>query len=245
MTTINIDELASQYEYLNRPACMIVPVNPVPGVEGDYVHQDGQVVTAINRTRPAETYCSGIQVLNPTAVKRLAPVEGDFRGRPGTNSSQWERCGHRVRIPTSGCRSTPSTPSERLSRGSSAGTPGGTLARNQVQFGRGQRPLRPWRALDSVETIRRDSTSGCDELISLLEDHTPNPIESVPQGPQVVDAQAVHLGAMGGQEDRRPRIDNIDSAPWRAAYSPPSISILMTAGGRASPVRTNASRATD
>jgi NDP-sugar pyrophosphorylase family protein len=78
VTTINLAELSSQYFDLGAPPCMLVPVHPVPGVEGDFIHQDGPLVQFLSRTRAAPTYCSGMQVVNPTAVRKYAPMEGDF-----------------------------------------------------------------------------------------------------------------------------------------------------------------------
>jgi len=57
---------------------MIVPVRPVPGLEGDYVFHDGHVVTELTRLRSSEIYCSGIQVLNPGKVSALTVESDDF-----------------------------------------------------------------------------------------------------------------------------------------------------------------------
>jgi NDP-sugar pyrophosphorylase family protein len=63
-----------------RARLLLVPVTPVPGIDGDYIFHDGSVVTELARDRPAETYGSGIQVLNPARIKRLCSGEGDFSG---------------------------------------------------------------------------------------------------------------------------------------------------------------------
>jgi hypothetical protein len=50
---------------------MLVPVIPVSGLDGDYIfHTDG-VVDGLDRHRPAPSYCSGIQVVNPHRICAL------------------------------------------------------------------------------------------------------------------------------------------------------------------------------
>jgi len=70
--------LAEEYYERGAPTCMVVPVKPVEGLEGDYVFQQDDVVTALDRHRPAPTYCSGIQVINPARVNALTPPTEDF-----------------------------------------------------------------------------------------------------------------------------------------------------------------------
>src|SRR6185369_3078960 len=61
---------------LNSPACMLVPVRPVEGLEGDYIYQENHVVTEISRLRETEIYCSGIQLLNPFRLNQIT-TEGE------------------------------------------------------------------------------------------------------------------------------------------------------------------------
>lgn len=78
VTELDVAFLADEYETAGCPACMLVPVRPVPGIDGDYIEHSGGVVTSIQRDRPTDIYCSGIQVLNPAMVTHLAAQEGDF-----------------------------------------------------------------------------------------------------------------------------------------------------------------------
>ena len=79
VTQIDIDFISNEYHELGKPACMVVPVKPVQGLEGDFIHHDNQVVKYISRKEVAESYCSGIQVLNPRNINEItSPVE-DFR----------------------------------------------------------------------------------------------------------------------------------------------------------------------
>jgi NDP-sugar pyrophosphorylase family protein len=68
---LNFGVLEANYFSLGSPPCMIVPVRPIEGLEGDYVFHDEGVVTEISREKPSDIYCSGIQVLNPARVSEL------------------------------------------------------------------------------------------------------------------------------------------------------------------------------
>ena len=70
--------LEEEYFGLNEPAGMLVPVKPVPGLEGDYVVHADHVVKAISRTTPSDMYCSGIQIVNPYRLNQLTREQGDF-----------------------------------------------------------------------------------------------------------------------------------------------------------------------
>jgi NDP-sugar pyrophosphorylase family protein len=73
---LDFELLDENYSSLNSPACMLVPVRPVPGLEGDYVFHENHVVTEISRLKETEIYCSGIQVLNPHRLNQITQ-EGD------------------------------------------------------------------------------------------------------------------------------------------------------------------------
>jgi NDP-sugar pyrophosphorylase family protein len=78
VTDLDFERLAEDYFELGEPTSLLVPVTPVPGIDGDYIFHDGPVVTELSRTRTAPTYASGIQVLNPARVRQLCSGEGDF-----------------------------------------------------------------------------------------------------------------------------------------------------------------------
>ena len=75
---IDIGLLEDEYRRHGAPACMLVPIAPVPGVDGDYLHLDGDAIVDVSRERRADVYCAGIQVLNPVRVRELAPPVEDF-----------------------------------------------------------------------------------------------------------------------------------------------------------------------
>lgn len=73
---LDIELLEENYRSLNDPPCMLVPVRPVPGLDGDYVFYQDHLVTAISRETQSDIYCSGIQVLNPLRMNKLT-TEGE------------------------------------------------------------------------------------------------------------------------------------------------------------------------
>jgi NDP-sugar pyrophosphorylase family protein len=75
---IDLDLLEEDYIKFGQPACMLIPVLPVPGLEGDYIFHKEHVVTHLDRHEPSEIYCSGIQILNPQRINQLTREEGDF-----------------------------------------------------------------------------------------------------------------------------------------------------------------------
>jgi NDP-sugar pyrophosphorylase family protein len=70
--------LEENYRAIDAPPCMLVPVRPVPGLEGDYVFCEDHLVTAISRERHSDIYCSGIQILNPARINQLTTEGKSF-----------------------------------------------------------------------------------------------------------------------------------------------------------------------
>lgn len=75
---INIEFLNDSYHDLGCPPCMVVPVNPIPGIYGDYIEEKKGHVISLQRDIPQPTYCSGIQVLNPEMLCTLMGETEDF-----------------------------------------------------------------------------------------------------------------------------------------------------------------------
>jgi len=76
---LDFDLISKEYVRFGRPACMVVPARPVSGLAGDYIFQRDNVVYRLDRHRAAESYCSGIQVLNPAKVNALTQRTEDFQ----------------------------------------------------------------------------------------------------------------------------------------------------------------------
>lgn len=80
VTELDFAKLAESYFTIGAPACMLVGVPPVKGLAGDYIFREGQRVVGLDRGRPAEIYCTGIQVLNPARIRSLTEPCEDFYG---------------------------------------------------------------------------------------------------------------------------------------------------------------------
>lgn len=75
---LDFDLLEENYNVLDDPACMLVPVRPVAGLEGDFIFHEKHIVKELSRNKPSDIYCSGIQILNPAKVNELTVEGGDF-----------------------------------------------------------------------------------------------------------------------------------------------------------------------
>lgn len=75
---LDFDLLENNYQEFGNAACMLVPVMPVPGLEGDYIFCDGNFVTELNRYKISDIYCSGIQIINPYRLNLLTKEGKDF-----------------------------------------------------------------------------------------------------------------------------------------------------------------------
>lgn len=79
VTELDFDRLAEDYNHLGRPACMVVPVKPLPGLDGDYIECDSEgFVLSLSRQNPQPTYCSGIQIINPARIRYLTKESDNF-----------------------------------------------------------------------------------------------------------------------------------------------------------------------
>jgi NDP-sugar pyrophosphorylase family protein len=78
VTDIDFASLEAEYFAADAPPCLIVPVRPVDGVDGDYIAHEDQVVTALGRDRPTDLYASGIQIVNPARLHALCPGADTF-----------------------------------------------------------------------------------------------------------------------------------------------------------------------
>ena len=77
---LDFDLLEANYNALGSPRCMVVPVRPVAGLTGDFIHHRDSVVTRLSRSEESEIYCSGMQVLNPARIKHSTTAVENFYG---------------------------------------------------------------------------------------------------------------------------------------------------------------------
>ena len=75
---LEFQRLEHEYQRQGSPACMVIPVRPIPGLEGDYIFQEDDVVLKLDRHLESDRYCSGIQILNPRKVNGLTDAADDF-----------------------------------------------------------------------------------------------------------------------------------------------------------------------
>ncbi|HEY4800490.1 MAG TPA: sugar phosphate nucleotidyltransferase, partial [Bacteroidia bacterium] len=75
---LNIELLTKNYYHHNEPACMVIPVKPIAGLEGDYIFQKNNIVNELSRTKRSDIYCSGIQIMNPFKINSLLSPADDF-----------------------------------------------------------------------------------------------------------------------------------------------------------------------
>ena len=78
ITSINFKKIFQDYELKNKPPCMLIPVRPVKGLEGDYIHKDGKYVKKLSRIKKSSIYCSGIQIINPKKINKIMKEKKNF-----------------------------------------------------------------------------------------------------------------------------------------------------------------------
>jgi len=70
--------LEKEYFDFGAPPCMVIPVQPISGLEGDFIFHENNVVTELSREKSSDIYCSGIQILNPKKINDLMPSSQNF-----------------------------------------------------------------------------------------------------------------------------------------------------------------------
>jgi NDP-sugar pyrophosphorylase family protein len=78
ITELDLSFINSEYSRVGEPTCMLVPVAPVVGIDGDYLTCKDDLVTNLQRQSPTDLYCSGIQVLNPFQAFAQSQGEDSF-----------------------------------------------------------------------------------------------------------------------------------------------------------------------
>ena len=78
ITDMDFELLDQDYQHQNSPTCMLIGVEPLPELEGDYIFHENNKVYKLDRNEQASLYCSGLQIINPFQVKKLTNDRGDF-----------------------------------------------------------------------------------------------------------------------------------------------------------------------
>ena len=78
ITNIDFKKIEKDYLKKNSPPCMLIPVNPIQGLEGDYIFHKNNIVYKLSRNKINNIYCSGIQILNPFIINKIIKPCEDF-----------------------------------------------------------------------------------------------------------------------------------------------------------------------
>ena len=78
ITKLNFNEIEDNYNNLGNPPCMLIPVKPVEGLDGDYIETNNGIVKRISREIKSDIYCSGMQVINPKKINHICRESENF-----------------------------------------------------------------------------------------------------------------------------------------------------------------------
>ena len=78
VTNLDAKFLEEEYKSLNNPACMLVAVKEIKGVEADKVLSEKNRVKKISREIDSQICCSGIQIINPKKCNQLMGEKDNF-----------------------------------------------------------------------------------------------------------------------------------------------------------------------
>jgi NDP-sugar pyrophosphorylase family protein len=78
ITNIDFEKIEKDYLKKNSPPCMLIPVNPIKGLDGDYIFHKNNIVYKLSRNKINNMYCSGIQILNPFIINKIIKPCEDF-----------------------------------------------------------------------------------------------------------------------------------------------------------------------
>ena len=78
LVDLDFDKYQNDYKYFGYPSCMIIPVKPVIGIEGDFIFHDDYKVHKISRRQISNIYCSGVQIINPKKINDSMGSKNNF-----------------------------------------------------------------------------------------------------------------------------------------------------------------------
>jgi len=78
ITNIDFKKIEKDYLKKNSPPCMLIPVNPIKDLNGDYIFHKNNIVHNLSRNKISNIYCSGIQILNPFVINKIIKPCEDF-----------------------------------------------------------------------------------------------------------------------------------------------------------------------
>jgi MurNAc alpha-1-phosphate uridylyltransferase len=78
---IDLNELYNDYINQGSPAIMMVGVNPIDGIDGDFIFTNkNNQITSLTRKIQSNLYCSGLQIINPNLIYYSISKENNFYG---------------------------------------------------------------------------------------------------------------------------------------------------------------------
>lgn len=75
---LDFNMIANEYFLAGSPPAMVIPVKPIIGLEGDYIHRNKNIVSKLSRNEKSDIYCSGIQIVNPKKINQLIQPRDNF-----------------------------------------------------------------------------------------------------------------------------------------------------------------------
>lgn len=78
ITYLDFEFIYNNYLEAGSPMCLLIPVEPLAEIEGDYIFGKDGIVTSLSREKVSNVYCSGIQVLNPYRINQVLRKSFDF-----------------------------------------------------------------------------------------------------------------------------------------------------------------------
>ena len=54
---LDYKKIINEYYKFNEPACMVVPVKPMDGLEGDYIFHKSNFIYKLDRNKKSDIYC--------------------------------------------------------------------------------------------------------------------------------------------------------------------------------------------
>jgi NDP-sugar pyrophosphorylase family protein len=92
---IDLHSVYEDYINLESPPIMVVGVEPVDGVAGDFIEQDDtNTIIKLGRDNATDKYCSGLQIINPYRVNEITKERNNFY-------DVWEQLRHKRQLKVS------------------------------------------------------------------------------------------------------------------------------------------------
>lgn len=76
---IDLDKVYDDYIELGSPPIMVIGVQPIDGVDGDFIEYDNtNTIISLSRDNKSDKYCSGLQIINPYEINKITQTSDNF-----------------------------------------------------------------------------------------------------------------------------------------------------------------------